>query len=172
MTPAKPQNPDSLPKSRLFLGGAVFILSQCAPLGIPLVVASGLPTSWKNFLTVLLLFGIPEGGILLSIIILGKSGFNYLRGLVFGKIKRYALPQTVSRPRYRLGLVLFLLPLLYGWLSPYLPLLLDDYQPTRLKALVSDLLLIVSLFLLGGDFWDKLRALFIWKARVTNTKTD
>jgi hypothetical protein len=102
---------------------------------------------------------------------LGKSGFNYLRGLVFGTIKRYALPQTVSRTRYRLGLVFFLLPLLYGWLSPYLPLLLHGYKPTRLEALVGDLILIVSLFLLGGDFWDKLRALFVWEARVTNTDT-
>ena len=169
MTPAKPQNPDSPPKSRLLLGGAIFILGQCAPLVIPLVVGSELPTNWKTFLSFLLFFGIPEGGILVSIMILGKSGFNHLRGLVSGKLKRYVLPQTVSRTRYRVGLVLFLLPLLYGWLSPYLPLLLHSYKPTMLEALVSDLLLIVSLFLLGGDFWGKLRALFVWEARVKNT---
>ncbi|MGB5631938.1 MAG: hypothetical protein WBM44_06495 [Waterburya sp.] len=172
MSRAKFQNPDSPPKSRLRLGGAIFILGQCAPLGIPFVVGSGLPIGWKNFLSALLLFGIPEAGILVSIVILGKSGFNYLRGLVFGSIRRYALPQTVSRPRYRLGLVLFLLPLIYGWLSPYLPLLLHGYEPTRFWAFVGDLLLFVSLFLLGGDFWDKLRALFVWEERVAKIDTD
>ena len=29
----------------------------------------------------------------------------------------------------------------------------------------GDLLLLVSLFVLGGDFWDKLRSLFIHSAR-------
>ncbi len=168
MTPAKPQNPDSLPKNRLLLGGAVFILGQCATLGIPLVLGSGLPANWKTFLS-LLFFGGPEAGILLSTMILGKPGFNSLRGFLSGKLKRYLLPKTVSRTRYRIGLVLFLLPLLHGWLSPYFPLVLHSYQMTKSEALVGDLLLIVSLFVLGGDFWEKLRALFIWKARVTNT---
>jgi hypothetical protein len=31
---------------------------------------------------------------------------------------------------------------------------------------VGDLLLISSLFVLGGDFWDKLRALFVHGAKV------
>ncbi len=166
MTRAKLQNPDSPPKIRLLLGGAIFILGELAPLGIPFVVGSGLPIGWKNFLSALLLFAIPEVGILVSIVILGKSGFNYLRGLVFGTIRRYALPRTVSRTRYRLGLVLFLLPVLHGWLFPYLPFLLDGYEPTRLEAFVGDLILLVSLFLLGGEFWDKLRALFVWQAKV------
>ena len=49
MTPVKSQNGDSLPKNRLLVGGAIFILGQCATLGIPLVVGSGLPANWKNF---------------------------------------------------------------------------------------------------------------------------
>ena len=151
----------------MLLGGAVFILGQCATLGIPLVISSELPTNWKTFLS-LLFFGGPEVGILVSTMILGKPGFNSLRGLVSGKLKRYLLPKTVSRTRYRIGLVLFLLPLLHGWVSPYLSSLLHGYKITRLEALIGDLLLIVSLFLLGGDFWEKLRALFIWEARVTN----
>lgn len=172
MTPARPQNGDSLPKNRLLLGGAIFILGQCAPLGIPFIVGSGLPIGWKTFLSSVCVVGIPELGILVSIAILGKPGFKYLRGKVFGVIRRYALPQTVSRTRYRLGLVLFLLPLLYGWLSPYLPLLLHGYEPTKFEAFAGDLLLLVSLFLLGGEFWDKLRALFVWEARVTKIDTE
>jgi hypothetical protein len=32
-------------------------------------------------------------------------------------------------------------------------------------AVAGDLLLLASLFVLGGDFWDKLKALFIYDAR-------
>jgi hypothetical protein len=31
--------------------------------------------------------------------------------------------------------------------------------------IVSDVMFLASLFVLGGDFWDKLRALFIYKAK-------
>jgi hypothetical protein len=31
--------------------------------------------------------------------------------------------------------------------------------------IASDLVFLTSLFVLGGDFWDKLRALFIYKAK-------
>jgi hypothetical protein len=34
-------------------------------------------------------------------------------------------------------------------------------------ALAGDLLLLTGLVLLGGDFWDKLRALFIHGAKAT-----
>ena len=33
-------------------------------------------------------------------------------------------------------------------------------------AVVGDVMFIVSLFVLGGDFWDKLRGLFSQKARM------
>jgi hypothetical protein len=36
----------------------------------------------------------------------------------------------------------------------------------RVLAFIGDLLLLVSLFILGGDFWDKLRALFVREAKV------
>lgn len=163
---------DSLPKNRLLLGGAIFILTQLAPLFLPLIAASGLPIGWKTFLSSLCVFGIPELGILVSIAILGKPGLKHLRGKLFGIIRRYALPQTVSRARYRLGLVLFVLPLLCGWLAPYLPLLFPGYETHVYAAVACDLLLLASLLLLGGDFWEKLRALFVWKARVVNTRAD
>ncbi|MNT62036.1 hypothetical protein D3C72_1997240 [compost metagenome] len=38
-------------------------------------------------------------------------------------------------------------------------------QHPHLVAMSGDLLLILSLFILGGDFWDKLRALFVREAK-------
>ena len=98
---------------------------------------------------------------------MGKAGFDYIKARVFGFFKRHAVPRTVSRTRYRIGLALFLLPVLFGWLAPYGPGAIPGYESQRLAvSLAGDLLLLVSLFVLGGDFWDKLRALFIYEAKV------
>jgi hypothetical protein len=62
---------------------------------------------------------------------------------------------------------MFLLSILFGWLAPYGPHFVPGYEGQRfLVNLIGDLLLISSLFVLGGEFWDKLRALFIHGAVV------
>ena len=73
----------------------------------------------------------------------------------------------MGRTRFRIGLAMFLLPLLFGWLTPYVLPVLPDYGAHRFAYGVSgDLLLLASLLMLGGDFWDKLRALFVRDAKV------
>ena len=62
---------------------------------------------------------------------------------------------------------LFLLPIVFGLLVPYAPHLVPGYGAHRFAVnLAGDLLLISSVFVLGGDFWDKLRALFVHDAVV------
>jgi hypothetical protein len=118
------KNADS--QKKLVIGGSIFLFGQLSPLlFIPLISASSLSTEWKTVLSGLFMFGIPPLFTMSAIIILGKEGFKTLQGQMFGLLRRYALPQAVSRSRYRLGLLLFVLPLLFGWLSPYLSLLLD-----------------------------------------------
>jgi len=97
---------------------------------------------------------------------MGKDGFNYIKGKVLGFFKRHALPKEVSRTRYRIGLAMFLLPLFFGWLAPYVPDAIPGYEVHRFAVnFAGDLLLLISLFVLGGDFWDKVRALFVYEAR-------
>jgi hypothetical protein len=105
--------------------------------------------------------------LLVTVGLLGKSGFNYLKSVVFSALGRYAPAQTVSPTRHRIGLVLFAIPILFGWLSPYLSGLVPELVTEAVAfGIAGDLLLLVSLFVLGGDFWDRLRALFIYDARV------
>jgi hypothetical protein len=60
---------------------------------------------------------------------------------------------------------MFVMPLLFGWLSPYLQGLFPQIDAHRnLLAITGDLLLVGSLFVLGGDFWDKVRSLFVHDA--------
>jgi hypothetical protein len=61
---------------------------------------------------------------------------------------------------------MFLLPIFFGWLAPYAPHLIPKYEAHRFVVnLAGDLMFISSLFVLGGDFWDKVRALFMHGAR-------
>ena len=73
-----------------------------------------------------------------------------------------ASPDMSSAP-----VVMFTLPLVFGWLAPYLRDYFPDYNMHPIAfGLVGDFLFVGSLFVLGGEFWDKLRALFIHNARV------
>jgi hypothetical protein len=99
--------------------------------------------------------------------IAGKDGFAYIKSRVFGFLKACGPPQTVGRTRYTIGLVMFIIPILYGWASPYAEHFIGDIESHVLGlAIAGDALLLASLMVLGGDFWDKLRSLFIYSAQV------
>lgn len=98
---------------------------------------------------------------------MGKSGFTYIKGKFWGVFKKIAPPDEVSEVRYRVGLVMFSLPILFGWVGPYGLHGLPAYEKYHLPVnIISDILLISSFFVLGGDFWDKLRGLFIRNAKI------
>lgn len=152
---------------RLALAGAILISGFLCPLLVPLVVASDLTTEWKAALSGLLLLGIPELFMLAAVAVLGKSGFDYLKVRLLRVFKQYAAPKAVSPTRYRIGLVMFLLPVLLGWWVPYVAHLLPAYEENRIViAAGGDVLLLTSLVVLGGDFWDKVRALFVQRSTV------
>lgn len=147
---------------RFRIGIVVLVGGWLCPLLVPVVVATDLPTEWKTALSGLLMVGIPEIFTFAAIAILGKSGFNLIKDRVFGFLKRHGPADVVSQTRYRIGLVMFLVPILFGWLAPYGPERILGYEVQNLWFnIVTDLMLVSSLFVLGGDFWDKVRALFI-----------
>lgn len=151
------------PRQRLVCGAGVFLLGQLSPLLIPLVADSALSPLWKTTLSGFLLLGIPELAILLSVAILGKSGFQFLKSRIFRVLRRTVIPKQISRGRHRIGLAVFLLPISWGWAFPYLHEILPMTAESRIWAAVTgDLLLILGLILLGGGFWDKLRQLFTY----------
>ncbi|MGI9455029.1 MAG: hypothetical protein ACR2NU_00620 [Aeoliella sp.] len=155
-------------RNRLIAGAVIFVMGQVAPLAIPLVVNSSLPATWKTALSGILLMGVPEIAILLAVVILGKAGFNALKSRLLGSLKSILLPSVVSRRRYYFGLVLFLIPILFGWVSPYLYVSVPELMRHRLAvALTGDVALIAGICLMGGQFCDKLRALIVYDAEVT-----
>ena len=154
------------PRGRLYLGGGVLIFGWLCPLFVPLVVQSDLGPEWKTTLSGLLLLGIPELFTLAAVAILGKPGFTYFKGIVFGLLRRLAPPDAVGLARYRVGLVMFVVPILFAWISIYIPNLIPGFAEHPIAfAVTGDILFFSSLFVLGGDFWDKLRALFVHGAK-------
>lgn len=155
-------------KRRLIMGVVVFIAGWAVSLAlIPLVNSSELADGLKTTLSGVLLLVVPKGFLLIAVAIMGKPGFAYLKSLIASHFRRLAPPATVSPLRYRIGLILFVTVIVLGSMGPYVA---ADFTPLRqehprIVAALGDLLLLVSLFLLGGDFWDKLRSLFIREAK-------
>jgi hypothetical protein len=150
---------------RLQLGLAILIIGFASPLLIPVVTGSDLPSGWKTAISGALALGIPEVFSIIAIAIMGRAGFDAIKARFFNFIKRHGPPDRVSKMRYRVGLVMFVLPLLFGWLGLYFAHYIPSYDDYRLAINISgDLLLLSSFLVLGGEFWDKIRALFIHDA--------
>jgi hypothetical protein len=61
---------------------------------------------------------------------------------------------------------MFTVPFVFGWLTPYAADMVPGYAGNEFTyAVLGDVLLLASLFVLGGDFWDKVRALFLRRAK-------
>ncbi len=161
------KNPKSS-KTKLTIGVVILVLGFFSPLLIPLVVASNLSTATKSIISGLLAFGIPELFMLLAIVVMGKEGYEYIKQKVGKYLKQYLPPDQVSRKRYYLGLVLFSIPIVFGILQPYLAHFIPLLNALPLWShFVLDATLIIGIFVLGGDFWDKLSGLFHYDAKVT-----
>jgi hypothetical protein len=152
---------------RFKIGVALFVLSIALPLvGVTLVATLGLSAQMTASVSGVLLVGAEVLGII-AVAVMGKSGYAYIKNLVFGFLKQYGPPREVSRLRYTIGLVMFTVPILFGWVSLYTAELIPGFIHSPLPyALGGDFLLLASLFVLGGSFWDKIRALFVYDAEV------
>jgi hypothetical protein len=150
-----------------------------AKVGLGMLVVS---LGWPVLVPVLPLVGLSGGQIaaasgvmavvaeillVAGVALAGKEGYALIKSKALGFLKACGPPQRVGRARYTIGLVMFCLPLLLAWASPYFGHLIPGMEEyPRAFAIGGDLLLLVSLFVLGGDFWDKLRSLFLYDATV------
>ncbi len=157
-----------LPQSagwRIKVAFTLFIVSIGWPVLLPIFPLLGFSgTAIAAFSGVMLVMG--EVLLVTAVAIAGKQGFAYIKAKVFGILKAYGPPKTVSRTRYIIGLVILMVPVLIGWGSPYFGEYIPGFQENMFTvSIVGDVMLVVALVVLGGDFWDKLRSLFIYSAR-------
>lgn len=145
----------------MILGTVILVAGFLSPLLIPWVTSSGLPVGVKTVVSGLLAFGIPELFMLLAVAVMGKSGYEFIKAKLGSYLKPLAPPDRVSPARYRFGLFMFCIPLVFGIVQPYAAHFYEPLKEVPLWATISsDMVFIASFFVLGGDFWDKLRGLF------------
>jgi hypothetical protein len=142
---------------------AALILSVFLPLGAIVVPLLGLPPAVSAVLVGGMLAGGPELLTLLAAALLGKQTLTYLIARAKRLLRQAVLVRPVSRRRYYLGLtlgVVTVIPLyLYGYGPQFMPA-----GDARIYILAgSDLAFVVGVFLMGGEFWDKLGRLFVWE---------
>src|SRR5262249_9089801 len=154
------------PDTRLKLGVALLILGLIMPAGTLVVAVTDWPLAAKTVVSSILLFGF-EIVLVPAVALMGKDNFERIWSAAMQFLKTLKPAGAVGRTRYKWGLYMLVCPTLYAWIASYAPSWLpEDYALRVLVNVGLDLITLASLFVLGGDFWDKVRALFLHDARV------
>jgi hypothetical protein len=153
-------------RARLYVGIALLALGVIMPFFGILVLRTDWSAAVKAPLVGLLTAGGPEVVAILAAAVLGKKNFEIIKNRVMSALRRLRPTAQVSKLRYTIGLVMFLLPVIPTYVMGYAPQWLPDTSSARLYVNIgADCMFITSLFVLGGDFWDKLTALFVYESR-------
>lgn len=149
--------------TRLIAGAAILAVWPLSKIVGPVIIlASSYSTGTKALLIGLTFTLVPKICVIGTVLVLGRSGYFWLKSRVFAFLGPVLPPYQVSRLRYRFGLVLFTLPFFIEWSFPYTSHVPAGIpQSVYVLSWVADLMLVISLFVLGGAFWRKLRALFV-----------
>jgi len=146
---------------RFKLGVCIFVAAFAIWLLVPLATILGVSGPRIAALTGAI-FVANKVLLVACVAVMGMPGFQQLRAIAFGHAKRLAPSKTVGPVRHAIGLVMFCVPLLAAMLDPYVNQVWPDLKPNSWQLrLLGDLVLIASFFVLGGNFWSKVRALFI-----------
>lgn len=156
----------SYKRIRLHLGISLLVLALISPLFGFFVARTNWSVTAKATLIGLLTAGIPEVLTVLAAAVLGKENFERIKSKALSVLKRFRPTGRVSKTRYTIGLIMFFVPIIPTYVMAYAPQWLPDTSFARLYVnIAADGMFIASLFVLGGDFWDKLSALFIYESR-------
>ena len=146
--------------------GIFFIVMSCVfPLFGLVVPFLGLSAYLTAFLVAFFLVGGPEICLIIGAALAGKRAVQMITEKV-KKLFRRGLPKPVSKARYLVGVIVLILGNVILFIRDYVPPLfrLEVSNMTLLGInLVADLIIIVSFFILGRQFWEKLKRLFTWE---------
>ena len=164
--------PEAKSKTRLYIGIIILVLSLTMPIwGTALVSILGLSPGASTLLIGLSIAGGPDLLLLLAAAVMGKDTLNQILGQIGKWFKRnFKLSENVSKKRYTWGLILFWGSILIRWAIGFLkPISIAKTGGTDWGfyiLIAFEVVLIISIFVLGADFWEKLGALFRWNTRV------
>jgi len=145
--------------------GMVFFIWSFASIPIALIIPTlGLPAATAT--------GIASGvivsgeiGFWLAAALLGKPFVNTITAKIKGffKPKKPVEIRPVSRGRFRFGVVIHLLGTTAAWYVALVMVIFKfPWTPVLVTMITGEVLFFVSLFVLGGDFWERLMRLYQW----------
>jgi hypothetical protein len=151
---------------RFYAGMTAMALAVIMPLSALVVPVLGLSTTQSALLAGVLLAGGPEVLCILAVALLGKETFLYLAHRAKTALRRAVIDQPASRARYYAGLVVILLSWLPAYIYAYSPALLPQGNARIYLLAAMDLAFVVSVFLMGGEFWEKVRRIFVYEGKI------
>jgi hypothetical protein len=139
------------------IGLALIAISCIMPLCGFVIPFIGLSTAVTTVVTGIFLIGGPELIFFIGVFLAGKEAV---------KLVKQKLWKPAGKVRYMTGVVLFVVCIMTNWVCVYLELTrmfpLNHHGQLYLMA-TFDLLLIVSLFIMGPEFFIKFRSIFSWE---------
>jgi hypothetical protein len=153
---------------RFYSGMAAMVLSVVVPLSAVFVPVLGLPAAQSAVLAGVLLAGVPEVLCILAVVLLGKDTFQYFAHQATRAFRRAVLERPASKARYYVGLAIILLSWLPAYLYAYVPGVMPGGNARIYFLAGMDLAFVASVILMGGEFWEKVRRIFIYEGRIRN----
>ena len=160
---------------KYYTGLTLFIYCWIPYLASALIFLLGIPAG-KSLVMIGAFVASAEIAFALSVVLLGKPFIELIKSKVKGlvlrrKDMRRAAP--VGRVRHAIGIVLLLvsfLPYFITEISLLFGYPRDDAGRWTLFFIfiTGDALFMTSLFVLGGDFWGRLKALFKWQGEAAS----
>ena len=151
---------------RFHVGMAALVLSVIMPLCAVFVPMLGLPIAQSALLVGVLVAGGPEVLCILAIALLGKETFQYLAHRAKRAFRRAVLDRPASKARYYVGLTIMLVSWLPLYLYAYFPAALPGGNARIYILAAMDLAFVASAFLMGGEFWEKVRRIFVYQGKI------
>jgi hypothetical protein len=164
--------PKAKSKTRLYIGIIILVLALAMPIWGSIIVAIlGLPPAISTVLVGLSIAGGPDLLLVVAAAVMGKDALNHILGQIGKWFKwSFKLTENVSKGRYIFGLVLFWGSILIRWAIGFFKLMPEPPKGGTDWGLIIliafEVVLIISIFVLGANFWEKLGSLFRWNTRV------
>ena len=150
---------------RFYAGMTALVLAVILPLGAFIVPLLGLPLAQSALLVGVLVAGGPEVLCIAAIALLGKETFQYLAHHAKLAFRRAVIDRPASKARYYVGLAIVLLSWLPAYIYAYAPAAMPGGNARVYILAAMDLAFVASVFLMGGEFWEKVRRIFIYEGK-------
>jgi hypothetical protein len=150
----------------LVAGISVLGLAMVLPLAALLVPLLDLPVAQSAFIAGALVAGAPEVLMLLAVALLGRQNFDRIVGAAKKFLFTTFFSSPVSRARYQAGLAVCLLSFIPLYVAGYVPSWMPAGNGRIAILAAADLAFIFGFFIMGGEFWEKFRRLFVWEGKV------